>query len=219
MRNFFHNEDVSSKLKALALEVLVLPVIAEVFSDKNTDNSEVINGELISHIVKDVLGGDKGKSASEDLLIQLLKFGTMMMEYMSGALTVHRKDLIKFAWNHLKSSDNITKNWAYVNVCRFISMYETPPKIILQVYVALLRAYKIERALVSKALDILVPALPIRLPKDDYVKAIKWTKKVIFEDGNTLQQLVHVWGFFCAKPVHVLHVSRPICSPNGELPE
>ena len=79
-------------------------------------------------------------------------------------------------------------------------MYETPPKIILQVYVALLRAYKIERALVSKALDILVPALPIRLPKDDYVKAIKWTKKVIFEDGNTLQQLVHVWGVFVRNP-------------------
>ena len=180
--------------------MLVLPVIAEVFSDKNTDNSEVINGELISHIVKDVLGGEKGKSASEELLIQLLKFGTMMMEYMSEALTVHRKDLIKFAWNHLKSSDSITKNWAYVNVCRFISMYETPPKIILQVYVALLRAYKTERALVSKALDILVPALPIRLPKDDYVKAIKWTKKVIFEDGNTLQQLVHVWGVFVRNP-------------------
>ena len=99
----------------------------------------------------------------------------------------------------MKSDDNTTKNWAYVNVCRFISVYETPPKIILQVYVALLRAYKTDRALVCKALDILVPALPKRLPKDDFVKAIKWTKKVIFEDSN-VNQIVHVWGVFSRNP-------------------
>jgi transformation/transcription domain-associated protein len=45
----------------------------------------------------------------------------------------HRKDLIKFAWNHLKAEDATTKHWAYANVCRFISAYDTPPKIILQV--------------------------------------------------------------------------------------
>ena len=50
-----------------------------------------------------------------------------------------------------------------------------------------------------KALDILVPALPKRLPKDDFVKAIKWTKKVIFEDSN-VNQIVHVWGVFSRNP-------------------
>ena len=33
----------------------------------------------------------------------------------------------------MKSDDSQAKQWAYVNVCRFIAVYETPPKIILQV--------------------------------------------------------------------------------------
>ena len=199
MKRFFSNKDVPDSMKALALELLVLPVLTEIFNNDRINNSDVIDAELLRYIVIEVFGSDNGKSANEELLIQLLRLGTLMIEFMADGLTGHRKDLIKFAWNHLKSDDNTTKNWAYVNVCRFISVYETPPKIILQVYVALLRAYKTDRALVCKALDILVPALPKRLPKDDFVKAIKWTKKVIFEDSN-VNQIVHVWGVFSRNP-------------------
>ncbi len=74
------------------------------------------------------------------------------------------QELIKFAWNHLKSEDTTSKQCAYVLVCRFIEAYETPPKIILQVYVALLRAFQPEaRSLVRQALDILTPALEKRV--------------------------------------------------------
>lgn len=63
-----------------------------------------------------------------------------------------------------------------------------------QVYVALLRSYQNEyRELVHVALDTLVPALPKRLRSDDFVKAMKWTKKIIFEEGHVLSQLAHVW--------------------------
>jgi hypothetical protein len=107
----------------------------------------------------------------------------------------HRKDLIKFAWNQLKAEDLTTKHWAYANVCRFISAYDTPPKIILQVYVALLRTCQPEfKDLIQDSLDTLVPSLPKRLRSDDFVKAMKWTKKVVFEEGHTLPQLIHVWN-------------------------
>ena len=56
-----------------------------------------------------------------------------MLEYMWKQLVDNRKNLIKFAWDHLKADEITTKNWAYVNVCRFISVYDTPPKIIIQV--------------------------------------------------------------------------------------
>lgn len=52
---------------------------------------------------------------------------------MPDELTDHRKELIKFAWNHLKSDDTTSKQCAYVLVCRFIEAYKTPYKIILQV--------------------------------------------------------------------------------------
>lgn len=71
----------------------------------------------------------------EPVKIELLKVATILIEHCSRELVDHRKDLIKFAWNHLKADDATTKHWAYANVCRFISAYDTPPKIILQVSV------------------------------------------------------------------------------------
>lgn len=69
----------------------------------------------------------------DNLKVELLKVATLMIEYLGRELVEHRKDLIKFAWNHLKADDSNVKNWAYINVCRFIAVYETPPKIITQV--------------------------------------------------------------------------------------
>ena len=78
----------------------------------------------------------------------------------------------------------------------FDQVYDTPPKIILQVYVALLRTFQPDaRALVKRALDILTPALPTRLPAGDhkYPTWIKWTKKIVVEEGHSLPQLIHIW--------------------------
>ncbi len=123
---------------------------------------------------------------------------------MSSELVEHRKELIKFAWNHLKSEDTTTRQCAYVLVCRFIEAYETPPKIILQVYVALLRAFQPEaRSLVKQALDILTPALQKRLPAGNDVKFptwVKWTKKIILEEGHSLPQLIHILQLIVRHP-------------------
>lgn len=58
---------------------------------------------------------------------------TILIQYCGQELLDHRKDLIRFAWNQLKSEEITTKHWAYANICHFISAYDTPPKIILQV--------------------------------------------------------------------------------------
>ncbi len=73
-----------------------------------------------------------GSSLSEPLRIELLRLGMLMIEFLSANMVDHRKELIKFAWNHLRADDSISKQWAYINVCRFISVYDTPSKIILQ---------------------------------------------------------------------------------------
>ncbi len=73
-----------------------------------------------------------GWSCSEFLRIELLKLGTLMIEFLSAIMVDHRRELIKFAWNHLRAEDSISKQWAYINVCQFISIYDTPSKIILQ---------------------------------------------------------------------------------------
>lgn len=90
------------------------------------------------------------------------------------------------------------------NIClasllrRFFEAYSAPEKLVLQVYVALLRASQAEgRALARQALDILTPALPHRLPHNPaehkYPIWIRYTKKILVEEGHTLPILVHIW--------------------------
>jgi len=54
--------------------------------------------------------------------------------------------------------------------------------------------------LVRKAFDILLPALPSRLPANEFIKAIKWTKKIAYEEGHVLGQLVHIWFLIVRHP-------------------
>ena len=45
-----------------------------------------------------------------------------------------------------------------------------------------------------------MPALPLRLPLPDFVKAIKWTKKIMYEEGHALPQLIHMWQLIVRHP-------------------
>nr|CCA20235.1 phosphatidylinositol kinase (PIKL3) putative [Albugo laibachii Nc14] len=186
---------VIEDLKVTAIQVLILPMFSATFADPNIQNTEVMDNETINWTLREILASkDQPTNAQQSLRIALLKLGTLLIQHMSKYVTDQRKEVIKFAWNHLKASNMTSKLWAYVNVCRFIAGYETPPKIVLQVYVALLRTHDIDsRYLVRKALDILLPVLPIRLPPNELIKAIKWTKKIAYEEGHTLDQLVHIW--------------------------
>lgn len=69
----------------------------------------------------------------DGLRVELLKMSTLLLESMGRELVERRKGLITFGWTSLKQEDLIVKHWAYVNVCRFVAIYETPGKIILQV--------------------------------------------------------------------------------------
>ena len=184
-----------------ALQLLLLPMLASSFA--KGEARAVLSAEAISIIISRLLGGEMLATYDEALRIELLKLATLLIEHVADQLVEHRKELIKFAWNHLKSEDTQSKQCAYVNVCRFIQVYDTPPKIILQVYVALLRTFQPDaRALVKQALDILTPALPKRLPAGDhkYPTWIKWTKKIIVEEGHSLPQLIHIWQLVVRHP-------------------
>ncbi|MCL7033472.1 hypothetical protein MKW94_029344, partial [Papaver nudicaule] len=53
---------------------------------------------------------------------------TLLLKYLQNDLVQHRKELIKFGWNHLKREDSATKQWAFVNVCHFLEAYQAPEK-------------------------------------------------------------------------------------------
>lgn len=65
-----------------------------------------------------------------------------------------------------------------------------------QVFVALLRLCQPEnKVLVRQALDILMPALPRRLPLGEYKIPIwiRYTKKILVEEGHSVPNLIHIF--------------------------
>lgn len=176
--------------KVYWLKLVLQPLLSYCIEHKDPATNEKIISEVLKKVVVSV--GDQTFSPS--LNIELLRLATLLVKNCAQEVMEHRKELIRFAWNHLKSEDVTTKQSAYLLVCRFVEAYETPAKIILQVYVSLLRAYQPEaRHLVREALDTLTPALGKRLGANEPVPTwVKWTRKIAIEEGHTLQQMVHI---------------------------
>jgi len=192
----------SADIKVLALQLIIIPMLEATFENPKETNSDVVDSNIVQGIMRDALDPTKWERYTEPLKVELLKLSSLLIEYLKSELLDYRRELIKFVWNHLKHEDNVIRQWAYISVCRFIAAYDTPAKMIHQVYVFLLRSRELDvKDLVRSALDILVPALPRRLPQPDYQKAMKWTRRVLTEDCSSPNHLV--------LPAHVV-VSHPI---------
>eukprot|EP01135_Chromosphaera_perkinsii_P011002 Nk52_evm36s2309 gene=Nk52_evmTU36s2309 len=195
---FYSDRDIEESGKADVLRLLITPIAYNVLKSGDED---LFDDDLISTFVKTIIenplpiSSDSTKAARDELVIELLNLTTVLLSNMPQKFVEHKKQLVKFPWNHFKDSDIVVRYSAYVLVCRFIEAYETPQKLILQVYNALLRAYQPEaRPLVKEAFEILLPVLPKRLPsKERYPMWIKWTKKIINDEGYFLAQLIHIW--------------------------
>jgi transformation/transcription domain-associated protein len=73
-----------------------------------------------------------------------------------------------------------------------IAKFAIHKRIVLQVFHSLLKAHAVEaRNVVRQALEILTPAMPLRM-EDGNTMLTHWTKKIIVEEGHTIAQLVHI---------------------------
>ncbi|KAJ4837648.1 hypothetical protein Tsubulata_032331 [Turnera subulata] len=169
----------------VVMQMLILPMLAHAF--QNGQSWVVVDPGIIKTIVDKLLDPPEEVSADYDepLRIELLHLATLLLKYLQNDLVNHRKELIKFGWNHLKREDSASKQWAFVNVCHFLESYQAPEKIILQVFVALLRTCQPDNELlVKQALDILMPALPWRLALGARMPIwIRYTKKILVDEG------------------------------------
>ena len=121
----------------------------------------------------------------------------VLLSHLSPELHCHRNKLWRFLGVHLSSDNTQTKLWAYVAACRWIASYPCAAKLVIPVFTALLRMEKTEtKYLVNKALDLLIPALPERLPSDRhrYSAWLKWTKKILTEEGTAIPLSIHIYS-------------------------
>jgi transformation/transcription domain-associated protein len=188
--DLFPKADYSPEHKVQALKVLIIPMLTHCFEVKE----DVLDNETISRLVKGVYIGEGVADYSAALNVELLKLATLLVKARKDETVEHRKDLIKLAWIRMKADDP-AKHTAYVLTCHLIAYHDTPAKVVLQIFVTLLRAYQQEtKALVREALDVLTPALRLRLPNrpDEHPVWVKWMKKLLAEESHQLPQLVHM---------------------------
>lgn len=216
----------SEEIKTLSMQLVVYPMLHSSFhsaraSAASTTNHldkqgiqksseapliqpafDFIDASVVKKFIKEVLfHNGKYIVCGDRLRVELLRLSNLFLEFVPGYISELGKDVIKFCWSLLKSDDTSCKSWAYKVVCQLISVLETPSKIILQVYVALLRSHQQEgKELVRAALDLLVPALPKRLKEHDQKKMIAYTNRIMFEEGNSLPQLAHIWQVIVNHP-------------------
>jgi transformation/transcription domain-associated protein len=134
----------------------------------------------------------------DNLRLEFLKLSALLLKYAPELTIDLRKDIIKFSWNYIKLDDILTKQAAYVVTSYFISVYETPVKLVTQVFVALLRTHSVDsRHLTRQALDLLAPVMPQRMANDTSPTGwIKWVRRILSENNqvqnlNVYQFLIH----------------------------
>lgn len=144
------------------------------------------------------------QSGADHSRLELLQMSALLLKWHHSLVSEARKDIIKFGWTYIRLEDIINKHASYVLVGLFIAQFETPAKIINQIYVACLKAHQNEgRALVVQALDLIAPVLPKRLKDQSdprYPIWAKWPKRILSEENSNLQQLIGIFQFMVRHP-------------------
>lgn len=204
----FSDAGFSTYLKMMALRHVVNPSLLVSFV--NNAYEEILDSKMMEQLDYKLWGQlmsealDDNQYAKDSLRIELLQLTAMIVQYAPSLLADLRKEVIKFGWNYIRLEDATSKQSAYVLIARFIAAYETPSKIAIQIYQALLRAHLSEaRALVKQGLDILAPMLPNRVPLQQSERVPTWvrlTRKVVVEDTHSISQMVNVYQLLVRHP-------------------
>ncbi|KAI8368238.1 uncharacterized protein BYT42DRAFT_123486 [Radiomyces spectabilis] len=199
----FNDTSITIALKMLTLRHMVNPMLLVALVQQQDTNNELFDASMMerldfkswTNIMSD--SSEEKQYIEDSLRIELLQLTAMIVQYASSLLADHRKEVIKFGWNYLRCEDATTKQAAYVLIARFISAYETPSKITIQIYAALLRAHLSEaRVLVKQGLDVLAPVVPKRVPLTGSERIPTWvrlTRKVVVEDTHSISQMINVY--------------------------
>ncbi|CEP07551.1 hypothetical protein [Parasitella parasitica] len=210
----FTDSTVSSYLKMMALRQIVNPALLASFVRKDGDYATILDAAMMEQLLDKIWtnllltessSDDSHNQYTEDSLrIELLQMTAMIVQYAPQLLADRRKEVIKFGWNYLRLEDATSKQAAYVLVAHFIAAYDTPSKITIQIYAALLRAHSSEaRVLVKQGLDIIAPVLPARIasqPNERIPTWVRLTRRVVVEDTHSISQMVNVYQLLIRHP-------------------
>ncbi|GJN92776.1 hypothetical protein Rhopal_005814-T1 [Rhodotorula paludigena] len=217
--DIYENPGVTNAHKSAALRLLVNPVLLVAYSRGDREEN-LIDAEWVTKVHNKVWHplaqppSDLGTLDDEELRVELCHMTTLLIRSAPALLDAVKKDVIKFGWMSIRFEDITVTQTAYILISTFLAEYESPAKIVGQIYVALLRAHQPEaRALVREALDILAPALPQRMPggapsaPGQIPGWAYFTRKTLIEEGSTMSLLVNIYQLVVRHP-DLFYVAR-----------
>lgn len=213
----YAGKTASQKTKCFLLHYIVNPIVATDLM-RHWDQPEQRPNRLIDRVVIDSINSKIWKLSladpQDDLTqpgidhtrMEVLQLSAMLIKYHNSIIQEARKDIIKFGWTYIRLDDVINKHAAYVVLCYFIAHYETPAKIVNQVYFSLLKNNQTEgRTLVTQALELMAPVLPKRcspVQSADARNAV-WCaapRRILAEEGQNVQQMTSIFHFLVRHP-------------------
>ncbi|KAH6666821.1 hypothetical protein B0J14DRAFT_188953 [Halenospora varia] len=210
----YAGKSATQKTKAFLLHNLVNPIIAmdvmRNFNSRQQKGPRLMDKALIESIHTKIW--KVSLDSNEDLTqpgidhtrMEVLQLTAMLVKYHYAILQDARKDIIKFGWTYIRLEDVINKHAAYVVIGYFIAHYETPAKIVQQVYFSLLKTNQNEgRALVTQALELIAPVLPKRCNAAPGDRNPVWAaapRRILSEEGQNVQQMTSIFHFLVKHP-------------------
>ncbi|KAK3867130.1 hypothetical protein Pcinc_027378 [Petrolisthes cinctipes] len=207
----FEDISVPQELKARILQYIIIPSLS--VSLECGDGEKLIGyppapdqdhpDNVVSVFINRVINPDEPFVYSDAVRILLLQLSCLLVEQASAHIhdAVNKRQgqklrrLMTFAWPCLLSKncvDPATKYHGHLLLSHIIAKFAIHKRIVLQVFHSLLKAHAMEaRSVVRQALEILTPAMPVRM-EDGNTMLTHWTRKILVEEGHSVGQLVHI---------------------------
>jgi transformation/transcription domain-associated protein len=140
---------------------------------------------------------------ADDLFrIEILHLTTVLVQFYPDLLDEVRKDIMKYAWSYITSSDDVLiKQTAYLLAARFFAAFPTPQKFILRAWTGLLRIPHSEGRILlrQEALATLAPSLPKSEGSESgHPLWAKTTRRLLAEEG--LGSMVTIYHLIVKQP-------------------
>ncbi|KAJ8954217.1 hypothetical protein NQ318_005812 [Aromia moschata] len=205
--------DMSQELKAKVLQLILIPCFAVSF--ERWETNKLVGGppmpyqdssdNVVSVFINKLIDPDNPFPSADCVRISLLQFSCLLVEQASQHIHDHDANnkgqgfklrrLMTFAWPCLlveNCVDPATRYYGHLLLSHIIDKFAIHRKIVLQVFHSLLKAHAVEaRNVVRQALEILTPSMPLRM-EEGHTMLTHWTKKIIVDEGHSMQQLFHI---------------------------
>lgn len=249
-RRIYTDRSVDDELKSKIIQFVLIPCFQYCFErgqgneligcqpgsgDSDSNPESIVNiliNEIIPQKADDTVGDHVRIALCQLCCLFLDQAPNHIHDNSSKKQGEKLKKLVTFAWPTLmfKSCvDASVKYYGHLLLSHIAAKFNINKRIVLQVFHSLLKASVQEaKPVVKQALDIITPAVPVKM-EDGTTMLLHWTKKLLLEEGYSMGQLIHLvqlivrhWKTYY--PVrhglipHLIHaVNRLSFTPNSSM--